>query len=217
MSGNQRQYILLGVLVVALLAYFRFSGSATGSGDDLGSLPPVDVAGLARSLQNINTVRPTLIGPRADSNPDRNLFKYGVHKPPPPDPAELERRRLAAEQALMRQEERARALKRQQDLQAKKATVAKPPTAPPKPKPDPGPKKPAAPKPPPIKFKFMGIVGTAKKRIGVFVNGENLMLARKGTILEEQFKVLGIGVAWADIGYTDPVFEDKSKRVFLGL
>ncbi len=217
MNGNRRQYVLLGLLVLVVLVYLRFSGSAPVA-DDIGSLPPVDVAGLAQSLQNVNTVGKGLIAFRADSEPDRNLFQYGVKLPPPPDPAELERQRLAAEEALMRQEERAREVKRQQEMQMQReaAAAAAAPVAPPPPRKDPGPQRPVVPPPPTVDFKFMGIVGTAERRVGVFVNGESLMLARKGGVLEEKFRILDIGVAWADIGYVDPIHKDQSKRLYFG-
>jgi hypothetical protein len=218
MSENRRQWVLLGVLgslVVIYFAFGDFSGDSSGSAG--ASMDPIDVAGLAGRLQQISTVNPMLIGAeRGDSVPDRNLFQYGQKKPPPPDPEEMERRRRLAEEELKRQEERARALAVQQEMQRQMNVQANPPpqVMPPKPQPPPAP---AVPQPPQFDFRFMGIVGSAKARIGVFVKGENVTLARTGTIIEDKFRVIDIGVAWADIGYTDPVHKDARKRVHFGL
>lgn len=219
MNENNRQWILLGVLGALVVLYFvfgDFSGGSSGFGE--AALPPIDVAGLAGRLEQISTVNPALIGSeKGDSVPDRNLFQYGEKKKPGPTPEELERRRLQAEEELKRQEERARALAAQRELQRQMEVEANPkpqamPPPPPKAK-----APPAAPQPPAFDFKFMGIVGAEKSRIGVFVKGESVTLARTGSIIEDKFRVIDIGVAWADIGYTDPIHKDARKRVHFGL
>ncbi len=218
MSGDSRQWVLLGVLGALVFVYFifgDFSGDSSAPGDV--PLAPIDVQGLAGRLEQISTVNPVLMGAeRGDSVPDRNLFQYGDKKPPPPDPAVVEMQRIEAQGELKRQEERARALAVQQEMQRQMAAQANP-----KPQVMPEPqvqaqREPAVPQPPAFDFKFMGIVGSSKNRIGVFVKGENVTLARTGTIIEEKFRVIDIGVAWADIGYTDPIHKDAMKRVHYG-
>jgi len=217
---TKRQTILLGILGLAVAAYFWFGGYVSFGGDDIdaGSLPPIDAATLERNLQAISTVDPSLIlAEKGDSVADRNLFQYGVRKPPPPSPAELEARRLAEQQRLAAQEAAARAQKareQQQQVQAQKIAENRPPQAPPRPAP---PSKPRPPEAPPITFRLMGIFGPEKSKIGVFLEGDKPpMLAKKGEVLQQKFKILDIGVEWADVGYVDPQFQNLKKRIQLG-
>lgn len=218
MNENNRQWILLGVLGLLVFVYFFFGDFSGGSSSSGGPyLEPVDVKGLAGRLEQIATVNPVLIGSeRGDSVPDRNLFQYGKKKPRGPTPEELERRRRLQEEELKKQEERARALAAQREIQRQMEVAANPKPQNPLPKAK-APRQPAAPQPPDFDFKFMGIVGPAKTRIGVFVKGENVTLARTGSIIEDKFRVIDIGVAWADIGYTDPQHKDARKRIHFGL
>ena len=62
----------------------------------------------------------------------------------------------------------------------------------------------------------MGVMGSEKQKLGVFVDGEKMLLARKGEIFDKKFKVLDIGVEWAVIGYADPEYRDQKKRINLG-
>jgi hypothetical protein len=133
------------------------------------------------------------------------------------DPAEVERQRIAAQQALQAEEVRVRALKAQQEEAARLAALAPPPqivpNTPPQPEP---PREPPKPTPPPIKFKFMGMMGPTNKTLAVFLDADNILLARKGEVIQGKFRVLEIGVEWADIGYVDPIFKDQKKRLQFG-
>lgn len=229
MNGKRRQWILLGALVVAIFAYFRYGGAATGSADVIdGKLVPIDADGLVRALKGVSTVDPTLYpGVQSDSIPERNLFQFGVFKPPPPPPM-TEAQRLAAENALREQEKAAREAKEaqvqiaqaqaaeaekraaEQQLQQKIQEEAA------RNQPPPGPVKPVKPPPPAINFKFMGVMGSDRKKLGVFLDGEKMILARKGEILDSKFRVLDISVEWADIGYADPEYRDEKKRIHFG-
>ncbi|HEY3175313.1 MAG TPA: hypothetical protein VGK94_06070 [Candidatus Polarisedimenticolia bacterium] len=224
-GGNRRQWYLLAMLGVSIFAYLRYGGAASGAagGVDVGALPPIDADGLVRALKGIATVSPLVVrGPRGDSVPDRNLFQYGERKPPPPPPmTEAERR--AAEDALRAQEDAARKEKdlaeqnrieeenrQAQAQQQAQAQALAPPPAPPRPQGPPPKQRPA------MNFKFMGVLGPAKRKLGVFLDGDKMVLARKGEILDGKFRVLDIGVEWADIGWVDPDFKDQSMRVEFG-
>jgi len=220
---KKRQSILLGVLAVTVAAYFVFgTGGGTGSVfDSTPTLPVIDAAGLTRDLLGVSTVDPNLIPMRqGDSEPDRNLFQYGQRKPPPLTAEQKEAMRLAEEEKLRRQEEEARRqkeLQRQRELAAQQARQEQQPQ---QAQATPRETKPAAPvKPPPpsINFKFRGIVGPSKRPVGVFFDGENIILAKKGQVIEKEFLVLDIGVEWADIGYTNPEHKDQKRRLLLGV
>ncbi|MFQ5702148.1 MAG: hypothetical protein ACE5HU_09910 [Acidobacteriota bacterium] len=225
-NDNRRQWLLLGAMVVVLLIYLRYGGFSFGespSGPD--SLPVIDAAGLENQLKEINTVNPGLVGgQKAGTRTARNLFQYGVHKPPPPpppDPNEIERQRLAAQDALRNAEEEARRRKALEEARRRAAEEAarrakeaaerqKPPVEPRQPA------KPGKAPPPPIPFKFMGVLGPASSKIGVLLDGEKPILVKEGQVFMEKFKVLNIGVEWTDIGYADPEYKDKKKRIHLG-
>lgn len=231
MNGNRRQWVLLGGLAIAVFAWFRYGGTAViSSNESDGTLAPIDADGLVRALKGVSTVDPALmVAPAGDSNPDRNLFQFGVYRPPPPPPM-TEAERLAAEAALRQQEKAAREAK---ELQTQIAQVQAAEAAsraeeqqkldliqqeqarnqPPIPQ---GPVKPVKPPPPPINFKFMGVMGSEKKKLGVFLDGEKMLLARKGEIFDLKFKVLDISVEWADVGYADPEYQDQKKRIYFG-
>jgi len=217
-NGNRRQTLLLALLGVSVLGVLWFKGGFVVASGEVGTLPPIDLGGLDVKLKEISTVDPDVLPVgRPEARPDRNLFQYGVPKPPPVDPAEVERQRVAAQQALQAEEERARAAKAQQEEAARLAALAPPPqpvqNTPPQPEP---PREPPKPTPPPIKFRFMGMMGPANKTLGVFLDADNILLARKGEMIQGKFRVIEIGVEWADIGYVDPIFKDQKKRLQFG-
>jgi len=219
-QNNRRQWVLLGVAGVALFLYFRYSGvTFSSSGAEIESLPPIEAKGLENRLKSISTVNPDLIVPlTTDSDPDRNLFQYGERRPPPPDPAEVERMRVEAQKALEVQEKAARAQKEQEALVAAAAAAAAAANPPPpvEPQPPSPPPPPPRPEPPVPTFKFVGIMGPAHKKVAAFIQGDKMLLAKKGDIIEGKFKVLEIGVEWAELGYTDPAFKDRTKRIYFG-
>jgi hypothetical protein len=62
----------------------------------------------------------------------------------------------------------------------------------------------------------MGVMGSENKKLGVFLDGEKMLLARKGEVFDAKFKVLDISVEWADVGYADPEYQDQRKRIYFG-
>ena len=78
---------------------------------------------------------------------------------------------------------------------------------------------------------FTGLSGSGKSTIAKAVekallargvsayilDGDNILLAKKGETIQGKFKVLDIGVEWADIGYVDPELKDQKKRIQFGL
>jgi hypothetical protein len=85
---------------------------------------------------------------------------------------------------------------------------------PPKPPPPAAPQAKTAPN---VTFKFMGVLGPQNKRVGVFLDGEKMLLARKGEVIDGKFRILDIGVEWAQVGYVDPDLKGQSKRIYFGL
>jgi hypothetical protein len=230
-GSSRRQWVLLSVLVVAVFGYFRFGGGGVQSGAEVGELPLIDAGGLVKALLGINTVKPDLIGPPpSDSDPDRNIFQYGEKRAPAPPPM-TEEQRKAEEQRLKDLENLARVQNqkqseeaaRQQQVAAEQAAVQAAAQAeaqaraqeelvrnPPPPPP------PVRPTPPAMNYKFVGVMGPATRKVGVFMDGDKMVLARKGEIIDGKFRVIEIGVEWAWMGYADPKFKDDRKKLDLG-
>ena len=224
---GRRQYVLLGLLAVLVFVWFRFGGSSVAVTDEtIGDLPPIDIAAVLKGLKDVATVDPKdIVPPRPDSIADRNLFQYGAKGPPPQPPMTEEQRRMeqvrleqqeqAARQAAAVAAEEARKQHEAEMLAQIQPPQPDPAAVPPEVKP-PQPQAPVKRTPPAIGFKFVGVMGSPKKKVGVFMNGEKMMLARKGEIIEGRFRVIDIGVEWADIGYTDPEFKDDRTRLNFG-
>lgn len=154
----------------------------------------------------------------------RNLFQYGVFKPPPPSPAELENIRRMEEARLKAMEEEARAraeeqAKNAQDDAARRAREtqeamaraqeqqkAQPAAAPP----------PVASPPPAINYKLAGFLGPQNGRIAVFLSGNEIVLGKQGEVIDGKFRVLSIGPESVEMGYTDPAHKDARKKIDLG-
>ena len=218
--------LLVGAL--GYVVYVQIAGKTLipGAGESRPATEP-DTSKLAdlRGVQSI-TVTGVLgpAGPEYDQG-GRNIFQYGVAKPPPPTPAEIEAMRKAEELRLKALEiearqradlqqkqlqeenerralEAAEALKRQQEQRQTLASTV--------------PKGPVTPPPPPINYRLVGYMGPFERRIAVLMNGNEIVLGRKGDVLEGKFKVLAIGVDSIDIGYSDPAFKEAKKRIELG-
>jgi len=229
-KSNVRQYVLLGVMLIALVVYLQQAGMLPGmAGRQVAEPVKVDVAGLLKTLDGISAVNPALFSiQRSPSSPDRNLFQYGHRKPPPPTPEQLaEQKRIfeaqekAAREAKAEQERREKELAEQRAVAAAAAAAAAA-EALKNPPPEQiaqqrGPVEPPKPPPPAINFRLVGMVGPDKKMVGVFLEGDKTMLARKGDTISGKFLVLKFGAQWADIGYVDPMFKnEKPKRLELG-
>jgi len=212
--------VLVGGLVY--VAWVQFSGK------DLlpaGSLPKKaaepDTSRLAE-LKGIASVTGAAAGAGTEYNlGGRNLFQYGLPKPPPPSPAELEAMRKAEEARLKAMEEDARRRADQQrqaqelERQAREAQEAlarqkQPEQAAAKPA------EPPKPPPPPINLRLVGYLGPPKARIAVFLSGKEIVLGRKGDVIDGKFKVLSLGHESVEMGYVDPAHEGVKKKVELG-
>lgn len=108
--------------------------------------------------------------------PARNLFAFEE------DPAIQIAQRAMAEKA----QKEAEAAQRLRDK------WQGPPLPPPPPPP---------PQPPPIPFTFIGYLGPPEGRIGVFMVGQELLLAKSGERIQQRFIVKEVGYESAEIGF----------------
>ncbi|ANM28661.1 hypothetical protein ABI59_02080 [Acidobacteria bacterium Mor1] len=69
--------------------------------------------------------------------------------------------------------------------------------------------------PPVANFRYLGFLGPADRRIGVFEAGGELLLARAGESLQKDFVVKGFGHEEVELGYADAAFAGRSQRLEL--
>jgi hypothetical protein len=225
MSANVKNVLAVGLVgALAYLLYAQFSGVSLMPGAGLPEVPGAPGYGGLSELETVASVSPVpLLGgtPRYDLG-GRNLFQYGQIKPPPPSKEELERMRKAEEERLRALEEEAKRRREAQEEALRKAREAQEALAdlnkarqdtepPPPPKPVKAP-------PPPIDLKLIGYLGPLDSRIAVFykTKEKEVVLGRKGEIIEGRFRVLGIGTESVEMGYVDPEHAGSSKVIQLG-
>ncbi len=184
MTPERRRWLLvaLGALVLALLVrYVPWSGGEESLGPALGQTgaaatdaidTPDAVAELA--LGSLSRVpRSTPVG--------RDPWRFYEPPPPPPPPpfqptkADLERDRLALEQAARDAAERQR-------LALEEA---------------------ARPKPPQFTFKYLGSFGPKNRPLAAFSDGKTIVNAREGDVILIKFRVAKIGYESVDIKYIE--------------
>ncbi|MDH3627043.1 MAG: hypothetical protein OEV00_00890 [Acidobacteriota bacterium] len=140
------------------------------------------------NLKPIPAVNMAELSPeRDDYDPDgRNLFRYFVPKPPPRPPRP----------------------------KPKPQEIAKtlPTPQPPKPTVKPTPTK-RAPRAPNMGFDYLGYLGPKDNKIAVFSEGEEVLLARIGDVVQQQFRLVDFGFEAVVMGYTDDTFKDQTKEL----
>jgi len=104
----------------------------------------------------------------ADSG-GRNLFQFGQPPPPPPTPEQIAR--------LNHPE-----------------PIVRPQTAAPPPVPS-GPPQPAPPPPIPLKYYGLSTARSSGKKIAFFLDGETILMAGEGELLQKRYRVVRIGTA----------------------
>ncbi len=227
---SQRAKPALAVALVGVLGwmlYSQLSGISLLSGSDIPELPGELETGNLVGLGEVTSLSPAAVlgGTPTYDLGGRNLFQYGTIKPPPPSPEELERMRKAEEERLQAMEAAAKqrqeadeAMRQEQQLQAEKAMAeasaqrAKAPPA------ETRPQTPPKPPPPAMDLKLVGYLGPQNSRIAVFYTsgGKEIVLGKKGEVIEGKFTVLDIGVESVEMGYVDPVHAGSKKTIQLG-
>jgi hypothetical protein len=200
---SSREGVLLGVLAAVAIGYFWMTSG-----------PPGGVAGAKKAVAarkgkfeaaRAPVVRMDLLTAKTETYDDRgrDLFKYSQR---PPSATEVRRLR---EEARLRQREMeeaakaaaAEAVKRQQEAQVRAQEIALHPPPPP------------PPTPPQITLRYLGYLGPKDGRIAVFEDGNELLVARKGEVVKEQFRVLDVKWETVVMGYVKPEFKGMSQEL----
>ncbi len=176
--------VVLGIAVIWAL-WFLTKGDADRFGAD-----GADENNQETVSTSAPRIRMDLLTTQTDSyDPKgRDLFKY-AHRPP--TQAELDAsaaRKVAAARKPPPQPVR------------KPPTVRTPPRSP-------------APRPPRITFEYIGRIGPRGDHMAVFADGEDLILARIGEEVLEQFRVVDIEYETVVMGYTDERFNKLTKTL----
>jgi hypothetical protein len=182
MSAERQKWLLavLGVLVLVLLVrYVPWSGGE----EALGPARSADAA--ATGALESGAVAELALGSlsRPSHSPPVGRDPWRFYEPPPPPPPqprqptkeELERERLALEQAAREAAERQR-------LAMEEA---------------------ARPKPPQFTFKYLGSFGSKSRRLAAFSDGKTIINAREGEVILSKFRVAKIGYESVDIKYVE--------------
>jgi hypothetical protein len=69
------------------------------------------------------------------------------------------------------------------------------------------------PRPPAIDLTYLGYLGPKENKIAVFEDGQDLLLARAGEIVREQFRVVDFGYETIVMGYVDERFKDQTTEL----
>ncbi len=182
MSMDRQRWMLalLAILLIVLaVRYVPWSG-----GDSLGPAPGAGSAALA-AAETPDAVAELAMGslerPPHTSAVGRDPWRFYVAPPPPPPPPhkptkeELERERLALEQAAREAAERQR-------LALEEA---------------------AKPKPPKFTFRYLGSFGPKSRPIAAFSDGKAIVNAREGDVILVKFRLAKIGYESVDIQYLE--------------
>jgi hypothetical protein len=69
------------------------------------------------------------------------------------------------------------------------------------------------PTPPAINFTYLGYLGPKDNKIAVFEDGQDVMLARAGDVVKDQFRVVEFGYEAIVMGYVDERFKDQTSEL----
>jgi len=196
--GTRRQLaaflIALGVFVALFVRWRSAPGAPqTTAGASVQMVPGAGAAdGLVAGDRPAGAARPRPRGERTPTIDDLPTFNKGDFDPPAPRPGELGSRNPF-------------------DLRAPTPVPPPAPTPAPPPPPPPGsgmfvgpmqpPPPTPTPMPPPINFKFIGTFGPKDHPVAVLVLNDQLVNARAGDVVFEQFILRRIGFESVDIGF----------------
>lgn len=198
---QKREGILLLVLCAIAAAVWMSQG-----GEETPTSAAEAAAAKEAARRNAPVIRMDLLShaePTAEGGM-RDLFKF---EPRPPSPAELrrqeeQRRRLEKEAEEARRRAAAEEEERRRKAAEAAAIAATLPPAPPPP-----------PTPPAIPFQYIGLLGPKDAKIGVFEEGKDIVIARVGETVRDQFKLVELKHDAAIIGYTKKEFRERTKEL----
>ena len=178
-----REYFFIVVLVAFAIGYLAYRDDGRLFGGGSDEQKKSGALGIAP------IVRMADLAARTDdyNSKGRNLFEY--YTPPPP------RRAKQAAKTPPPQQERPKpkprpVVKRQPSQDVKPALT-----------------------PPRIDFKYLGFLGPKNDKIAVFEDGEEMLLARAGEIVDKDFTVVSFKYESVVMGYVDTRFKEMTTEL----
>ena len=182
MSKGRRQQVFLVLLLVVLVAlvWWRFGPRLTGDGGAGGGRPVAvgsssrpGITGTAELPEVVELRLEDLQAVSGDLEQGRDPFHVSRPEPaPPPTEPSKSALREAIERARQEQEDEAT------------VSVAR-----------------AVPRPPSVDVVFLGSFGADKNRLAVFSDGSEIFNVAEGDVLKDKFVVVRIGFESADLGF----------------
>jgi hypothetical protein len=179
-----REYFFIGVLAMSGVVYLLYRGEARL----FGGGPEEAKEGGPMGIAPIVRLHQLSHEPENYDPKGRNLFEY--YTPPPPPRPKVERPKQAAKKPVDTAADR------------RKAMMQKPQPV----------KKPEL-RPPNINFKYLGYLGPKNDKIAVFEQGEEMMLARAGEVVEEDFRLIEFKYESVVMGYVDTKYRDMTTEL----
>ena len=215
-KGHAREIILGIALMVFVLWYFSPTAPPlVGGTGESGEAVEDPLRWMIDRLQQGGDLEALVQVAGTYEGGGRNLFDYGVIKPPGPTPEELAR--LAEERRKREQEERERqaeAERLRKEAMARQSSQARDEAR--RAAQDATPPPPAKPVPPAIDLKFIGVIGDPADKIAIFLDGKDFLLAQEGDVVKEQFQIMKISYDTLQMGFTDPRFEEENRILPMG-
>ncbi len=196
---QKREQVMLGLLAVVVLAMLWFNSDGGGFGGAPAGAENKDggVKAGDAPVVLLASIDQDSISYREDG---RDLFKYAQR---PPSQAELDAARQKKLKAQKDLEAKNAALKEKREREAEMAQAKR--KVP----------KPSGPVLPKATFKYIGHLGPLESRIAVFEAGEELLLAKAGETIQQDFVLKEFGFEKVVLGFTDEEFADKTTDLEL--
>ena len=204
---SPRENALLGLLTASAIIWLWWTAAHQG-GPSRAQLAEAEKARKAQKAQATPVVRMDLLVGAHEGYDEsgRDLFKFAQRPPSAEEIRPMEAQALQArktQEAIDAQRRLDEERFRQQQAEQAALAASQPPPPPP------------PPQPPAITFNYVGYLGPKNDRIAVFEDGENVVLAKKGERLREEFKVMDIRYESVVLGYTRKEFKDQTRELMM--
>jgi len=202
---SRRETVLLGVLAAAVVGYFWYDSRPSSTLRGIAARDETPDKKKKEEAAKAPAVRMDLLARSAESYDaeGRDLFQYSQRPPSGVEVrklrAEAERRRKEYEEAQKRAAIEAERRRKEDEERAKLVALNPPPPPPPQ--------------PPAITMRYLGFIGPKDDRIVVLEDGKDMILARKGEVVKDQFRV--VDVKWESVvmGFVKPEFKGQTREL----
>jgi hypothetical protein len=197
---SKREILLVAGLGGAAVLYFWYSSRSPS----LTAVAEAAAAAKAQSAEKAPKVRMDLLAQKVEgyNSEKRDLFKFSV-RPPTAEELRLQREEDERRRKLIEQEAQQRAAAAAAAAlvaqQQQKTLIEHPPP----------------PQPPPITLKYIGYVGPKDDKVASFLDGDEVLVGKKGETVKGQYTIVEIKVESVVMGFTNPAFRNDRRELTL--